>query len=170
MELSINHLDWERTWSRVRAKGVASEHCSTLLMALHDWLLSYKRVQSMRGVKDPGKLKCRECGSAIESTYHILAQCSSSDAAQALLSWIKKLVPASTLFDVIYVNVALRPGSKEETAISILTAMAVHYIWINRNRGGISAWSLKSEVFAHTSMLMNSKFSAYTKVIHSILY
>ena len=106
----------------------------------------------MRGVKDPENLQCRVWGNYIESTYHILAQCSSRDAAQALLSWIKKLAPASTLFDVIYLNVALRPGSKEETAISILTAMAVHYIWINHNKGGISAWSLKSEVFAHTSI------------------
>ena len=42
VELSIIHLDWERTWSRVRAKGVASEYCSTLLMALYDWLPSHQ--------------------------------------------------------------------------------------------------------------------------------
>ena len=169
VELSINHLDWEMTWRRVRAKGVISEHCSTLLMSLHDWLPSHQRVLSMRGVKDPGRMQCRVCGRAIESTYHILAQCSSSDAAQALLSWIKKLAPNALLFDVLYLNVALRPGSHEEAAISILTAMAVHYIWINRDRGGISAWSLKSEVFAQTAILMNSKFSACAKVIHSII-
>ena len=42
VELSILWLDWETTWRRVRAKGVTSEHVSTLLMALHDWLLSYQ--------------------------------------------------------------------------------------------------------------------------------
>ena len=44
VELSILHLDWVTTWRRVRAKGVASEHCSTLLMALHDWLPSYQCI------------------------------------------------------------------------------------------------------------------------------
>ena len=123
----------------------------------------------MRGVKDPGKQQCRICKRAIESTFHILVYCSSSDAALTLLQWVKKLAPNTTLFDIIYLNVALKPGSTEETAISILTALAVHNIWINWERGGISAWSLKTEVFAHTSMLMNTKFSACAKVIHSLL-
>ena len=138
-------------------------------MALHDWLPSFQRTMSMRGVKDPAKQQCRVCKGGVESTYHILAQCSSSDAAQALLKWIQKLAPGSTLFDVIYLNVEVRHGTIEETAIYILTAMPVHTIWGSRDREGISAVNLRAEAFALMNSLMNTKFSAHAKIIHSIL-
>ena len=123
----------------------------------------------MRGVKDPGKQQYRYCNNGIENIFYILVDCTSRDAAKILLSWVKKLVPNTTLFDIIYLNVVLTLGSKEETAISILTALAVHNIWINREKGGINAWSLKTEAIAYTSMLMNTKYSSSAKVIHSLL-
>ena len=124
---------------------------------------------SMRGVKDPAKQQCRVCNGARESTYHILTQCSSKDAAQALLKWIQKLAPGSTMFDVIYLNVEVRHGSIEETAISIMTAMAVHSFWSNCDRGGTSVGCLRAEVCVLMNSLMNTKFSAQAKVIHQIL-
>ena len=96
-------------------------------------------------------------------------ECVSAGAAMALLSWVRKLVPNTTIFDIIYMQCKLKPGSKEELAISILTALAVHHIWMNRSRGGMNAWDLKTETVGYTSILMKTKFSASTEVIYSLI-
>ena len=169
VELSLNWLDWETTWRRVRAKGVASEHVSTLLMALHDWLPSYQRIRSMRGIKDPALQQCRVCNAARESTYHILAECSSKYAAQELLQWIKKLDQNAIMFEVFYLNTNIRQGSNEETAVTILTALAVYSFWNNKDRGGTSVVCLRAEAHVVINSLMNSKFSAQAMFIQQII-
>ena len=168
IELSILHIDWQVAWRRVRTKGMPSEYCSTLLMSLHDWLLTNQHIQSMRRIKDPRRQQCRFCGHGVESIFHVLVYCKGKEAARALLSWIGKLAPTATLFDIFYLQVDLTPGSKEETAVSLLTALTVHNIWLNRD-SGVNAWGLKTEAIVFANMLMNMKYSSVAKVIHSLI-
>ena len=169
VEISLGWLDWETAWRRVRSKGVASEHASTLLMALHDWLPSYARTRSMRGIKDLTLQQCRVCHSARETTYHILAECSSRDAARTLLEWIRKLDQNAIMFDVFYLNTKVRQGSEEENAVTILTALAVHSFWNNRDKGGSSVASLRADAHVVINSLSNSKLSALAKIIQRII-
>ena len=156
IEIAICHLDWNQTWRRVRTKAIDSEHVSTLLMAIHDWLPSFQCTQLMKKIRDPDEHQCRMCGNGVESIFHIIANCVSAGAAMALLSWIRRLVSDTTIFDVLYLNVALRPGSKEETAVSILTALSIHHIWLSRNKGGMSARELKAETMGYCSLLQKN--------------
>ena len=138
-------------------------------MALHDWLPSFQHLQKMRGIKDPRQHQCRHCRSGVENIFHIILECVSSEAAKDLLSWVRKLALNTTIFDIIYLQVQLKQRSKEELAVMILTTLSVHYIWLNREKGGLKAWELRAEIVGHNTALLKTKFSASAEVLHSLI-
>ena len=169
IELVITHIDWKLAWRRIRAKGIDGDHASTMLMALHDWLPTYQWVQKMSGNRDPLLHQCRMCTGKIDNIFHAIVECVSSEAANVLLSWVKKLVPDMTIFDIIYLQVNIKHNSKEELVITMITALSVHSIWQARNRGGIGPLELKSEVLGANSALFKTKYLACANIISTLV-
>ena len=71
------------------------------------------------------------------------------------------------MFDVFHLNVNIM-GANEEAAVTILTAMAIHTLWSNREKGGVSAVSLSAEAAVLSKVLMNTKFVPQAKIILNI--
>ena len=59
-------------------------------------------------------------------------------------------------------------GKNEETAISILTAMAVHSLWEARDKGGVSPANLSAHTAILTKILFKTKFSSQARIIQNI--
>ena len=169
IERVITHIDWNLAWRRIRAKGIDGDHASTLLLALHDWLPTYQRVQKMSGNRDPLLHHCRACPGQVDNIFHSIVQCVSTEAANILFSWVKKLVLDTTIFDIIYLQVNMKHGSREELAITMITALSVHVIWQARNRGGLGPLELKSEVLAANSALLKTKYSDCANIISTLV-
>ena len=73
------------------------------------------------------------------------------------------------MFNVFYLNTKVKQGSDEENAVTILTALAVHSFWNNRDKGGTSIASLRADAHVVINSLLNSKLSAPAKIIQRIL-
>ena len=82
-----------------------------------------------------------------------------------LLCWVRKLVPSANIFDIIYLQVQAKANSKEELAITWLTVITIHYIWIARNKGGISRVALHAEAFAANLALTKTKYHDIAELI-----
>ena len=99
----------------------------------------------------------------------MMVQCASKEAGNLLLGWVKKLVPDTTIFDIIYLQVNIKAFSKEEMVVTWVTALTLHNIWMFRNKGGLSTMALKSEVFAANLALYKTKFSDSARIISTLI-
>ena len=104
-----------------------------------------------------------------ETTYHTLAECASKEAALALLQWIQILDQNAIMCDVFYLSTKVRQGSDEEMVVTILTALAVHSFWNNRDKGGTSVACLRAEAHVVIKSLSNSKFFSLANILQRII-
>ena len=123
----------------------------------------------MCGIRDPLLQQCRNCNGKVDNIFHSIVECISSEAADILLSWVKKLAPNTTIFDIIYLQADIKQKTNEELAVTMITALAIHCIWQNRNRGGIRLWELKSEVVGANSALLKTKYSTCANIISTLV-
>ena len=120
----------------------------------------------MRNDRDPEKLKCRKCGARVESAIHVVTECENREAALLLQKWIQILNPTATLFDIFHLNVKFK-DKNDESACSILTAMAIHHLWEARDKG-ISPANLTASTAVLTQILFKTKFASQARVIQRI--
>ena len=86
-----------------------------------------------------------------------------------LVEWVRKLLPSANIFDIIYLQVQVKANSKEELAITWLTVISIHYIWLARKRGGISKVALQAEVFAGKVALTKTKYHDTAELISTLI-
>ena len=98
-----------------------------------------------------------------------MVQCVSREAADLLLCWVRKLVPNTTIFDIVYLQVFAKANSKEEMVITWLTALAIHNIWMARTKGGLSRIALHAEVVATNLALTKIKFHDSARLISTLI-
>ena len=83
------------------------------------------------------------------------------------MTCFKKIDSSLLWFDILYLQIDVMDKELERATI-VLTAMAVYFLWENRDRG-ISAFEMKQELGATTIAVCASKYALAGKKISELL-
>jgi hypothetical protein len=98
-----------------------------------------------------------------DAIIHSLVFCKQAKNAFELLhGWVNRLCPGENMSDVLYLQTNCKGDI--EHAISWITIITLHYIWKNRDIGGLTVIVLRAEIIGAMTAIKR-KFEAVWELV-----
>ena len=127
-ELKNPHIDWERSWSLARIKGLDSEQISFLWKILHDLLPTQERISRIMNTNDP---MCKLCNTEPDNLSHLFSCSITREVCQALLQVVRSVCPDASSQDILFLSLDL-DKSNQFTMIWFISSTLAH-VWSQRS-------------------------------------
>ena len=127
-ELKNPHIDWERSWSLARIKGLDSEQISFLWKILHDLLPTQERISRIMNTNDP---MCKLCNTEPDNLSHLFSCSFTREVCQALLQVVRSVCPDASSQDILFLSLDL-DKSNQFTMIWFISSTLAN-VWSQRS-------------------------------------
>ena len=132
-ELKNPQIDWEKSWSLARVKGLDAENISFLWKMLHDLLPTQGRISRIMNTNDPN---CKLCNLEPDHLPHLFNCSFSKDVCQALLQVVRSVSPDVNPSNILFLSLDLDMAHRFPTIWFISSTLA--YVWSQRSLKKIS--------------------------------
>ena len=168
IETNFPDVDWKRTWSLARIKGLESFDYSFVWKMIHNLLPTQQRLHKiLPSIHSP---ECTLCNSKnICDLVHVMFECSYNHGVGL---WLLKLldchVPPHTPQQVILLDI--NPDDNLRLPIVWLIANTLGNIWTCRtDKKNISLFDTRAKLEANIMLLRKTRFEEAAETLHLII-
>ena len=156
-ELNNPDVNWDRSWSYTRLRGLNSDQTSFLFKLLHNILPTNERLYRLN-LKD--SQACSLCTSGnSDNLEHAFLECSHNNEINAwLLRLCRNTVPSCSVSDIVHLNLSL--STPLALPVIWILSHTFHLVWNLRcNKKAINRVVVRAELEARVNILRKSRLA-----------